>query len=831
MKVTFLSGYKPMVKAFHADRVESYPRIKRVTSHVFEVPKTAEGMRQKTELLKEHAEKGHCLLKGSLTKDLKHETRAGYTDNEALTETIVLDIDGVRFPDMEPKTPIDAAQLRELAAAAVKILPSAFHEASYIVHASSSLGMKPGLVSLHLEFWLDKPVTPILLKQYLTKLNFDVDLFRASLELTATGSALRLKLDRTLADNSRLIYIGKPQFHDGLEDPVAERILLVQKHNVTVPLYAELMQIKPQALNGTISKTVTALREQNGWGPLTQKGTNVFIDGRSVFVVTNPQQMNIQYAYHKDKWVYYNVNGGDSNAYYVHRDNPAIMHNFKGEPAFMFEQANPDAYQWHLENFGLGSAEYDEDDGEDYDSAKLVPVVLDEKRSDSSYRGYYDPVKKIFTQLDATRSQEKLRAWMEQHNALMPDQLPVWEFYFDPTSDDTTDFKRRRANTFERTDLLASNIGVPGDFLGLRYGQGGRLSELCPTIWKIIWSMTGASTLEFEHFINWFAAIVCGRQKTMTAWAMSGTPGTGKGLFTNQIAAPILGPMHAFPLTERDLSDEFNAWMERAILVTVDEFSLRKSKMADRLMLRLKNAITEPVAAIRAMRQDIRTVPSYVNFLFFSNDYGMLKIEPGDRRFNVCPRQERKLIERFPELDSADLLEMIKAELPQFVAFLKAFDFDARAAQKTLENEAKKQLHRSAATIEEEFFESLHTGDLDFFTILFEETLNRGNELFLAAAQNYVRSWIRERHHARDLERYPITTQELGVVYSAMMARSENARSFGKRLGRNGLEPQRIYMLNGERKRGLYVGWQVSEDDINDMYQAYVEDSDAVRTA
>src|SRR5690606_10524546 len=138
--------------------------------------------------------------------------------------------------------PYDAGHIREIAEYFVGWLPECFHKVSYVVHASASLGTKPGVFSLHLDFLLRSPIPVQILKDYLLWLNFQIPQFEQELILTDTGTALRYKLDRTLADNSRIIYIGHPVF-EGVEDPIPrteDRFQLVEKADHCVDLAGEL---------------------------------------------------------------------------------------------------------------------------------------------------------------------------------------------------------------------------------------------------------------------------------------------------------------------------------------------------------------------------------------------------------------------------------------------------------------------------------------------------------------------------------------------------------------------------------------------------------------
>ena len=85
--------------------------------------------------------------KGPLKRPIVDESRAFLSDRSVSTELLVIDIDGLRA------TPGD--DLQAMADRIVLQLPEIFHDVSYIVQASASLGIKKDTVSLHLFFFMD----------------------------------------------------------------------------------------------------------------------------------------------------------------------------------------------------------------------------------------------------------------------------------------------------------------------------------------------------------------------------------------------------------------------------------------------------------------------------------------------------------------------------------------------------------------------------------------------------------------------------------------------------------------------------------------------------
>ena len=69
------------------------------------------------------------------------------------------------------------------------------------------------------------------------------------------------------------------------------------------------------------------------------------------------------------------------------------------------------------------------------------------------------------------------------------------------------------------------------------------------------------------------------------------------------------------------------------------------------------------------MRTNQIELPSYCNFIFLTNRGDAVKIEDGDRRYNVAPRQEQRIEDGFPEILTK--LDELQSELYIFVGLLQ----------------------------------------------------------------------------------------------------------------------------------------------------------------
>ena len=203
-----------LTKHYGKNKITPYPYVKEVTSHEHQITLDQAGLDNLYQLIKDHGEQGHCMLKGGLKRQLVQESRKGQSERNALNALLVLDVDGIKLNRALPSKQLSAAVVESLTEQVINTLPPAFHDVSYISQASSSLGMKGDKVSLHIFMLLTVPMPPKSIKLWLQHANLSSDLFKPQIELSSNGQSLKYPLDVSLADNSKLVFISTPTFDD-----------------------------------------------------------------------------------------------------------------------------------------------------------------------------------------------------------------------------------------------------------------------------------------------------------------------------------------------------------------------------------------------------------------------------------------------------------------------------------------------------------------------------------------------------------------------------------------------------------------------------------------
>lgn len=819
-RVTYLSAAnnRPLVKQFTDEGTQSYPRIKRVTSHTHDDVNDTASFEA---YLRQHAELGHCLLKGQVDRPLEDESRKGQVDRDTPTDFLVLDFDGIYIDPDELQLP-DVCNEQALGMVAdylVHQLPQPFRYTSYVAQASASFGLKRDSLSLHLFFLLGHSVHPRALREYVTSLNFDGGFFEARLKLSASGTALSYPIDRTIADNGRIVYVAPPTFKGEREDPFEDpnaRILRFDKPQATLDLEQPLQAVDVEWVHERIKDKVKELRKAKGLKPRAERSQTLTINDFPVTVVTNPDRVRMIPAEDEGDFVRYNVNDGDSSAYWVFKFNPTIVYNFKGEPNFLFEKADPETFAWHLKEFAVENLVTE--DG-------LKPLIFLDYSTAKYHYGLYDPQRDRMDSIYQCASSD-LKHFLAQYGALMPETVPVWRYEFEPQETKVIDFEKRFLNRYEAPEHFRNPEEIDDRYLGVKIGYGGEaLKTLCPTIWKLLENVTGCGVTEMEYFLNWLAFICQRRSKAMTAWVFHGVPGTGKGLLYNHVLAPLVGEKYAMMKRSQDLEEKFNQWMRHSLLFVVDEFRVentQRSRQSD-MINKIKNLITEPRGTIRSMGVDQQEVKLYANCIFFSNDHDAVRIQEGDRRFNIAPRQELPLIKRYPELLKGQTVKSECArELPRLARFLLEWDIDETAVILPLENQAKADMREASSDSADLFVRAVLEGDLDYFLPVLDEPLRIGGDDYTLAAKNLVKAIVRDY---RENEETRMFISELRPLYNVLCGKAENEHKFGKLLSRHGLRA--VQLRRGHtKKRGVSIVWKLKENDINAVRAEYITADD-----
>lgn len=697
--VFFLTADKPIVKRYELVNNElvkhPYPFVYEVTSY----QETCNNLHDLFQHIQKYAARGDCMVKGKLGRQLVTESRKGTTNSEELTEWICLDLDGI-----EGYQSVDHF-LSDIGCA----------ETDYILQWSSSMGIenKAGF-RCHIFMQLDKAVRPQQLKNWLQDLNLSRPTLSGQLQLTKTGNSLRWPLDITTCQNDKLLYIAPPDLGKGITDPfpnkgtrgkpATPRISFEQRTLKRLSLPTNL--ILQEALRDRTHAKVSELRVAAGLPKM--KAVKYKFDG-TVEYMTNPGQATITDMKEERGFVYFNLNGGDSWAYYHPVESPEFIYNFKGEPAYKTQELLPQYWAKLTQQAASGAP----------DANGRIYLAFREFTSGVYWNGIYDTnTDKL--ELYPAKSETQLRHFMKNNKMPLGESIPDWKRVFEPNNPNVIDRQAQTVNIYNPSELMkdptppyvASPPGV---------------------INKIIDHVLGNDTATLDHFYNWLSTIVQFKTRAGTAWVLQGTQGTGKGLLMHNILTPLFGYENVAAKRMEELESQFTEFMENKFIAFIDEIEAGKSLYHAKVTAKLKNLIVEPMISIRNMYRPAYLAPNFASMIFASNKPSSVEVAPDDRRFNVGGYQENKLQITGPEIDQID------NELPEFYAYLMHYPADADRARTPLISTSRSTLIDISRTAIDTISDALLKGDLQTLWdhLPSQKALTPGNALIQTKSQGY----------------------------------------------------------------------------------------------
>jgi len=769
--VYFLSAGKPIVKRYEID-----PATNQIVKHpypfVYEVTSTEEqctSLLDLTNLLNKYAKQGDCMVKGKLGRQLVTESRKGTTNPEELTEWICLDLDGI-----EGYQSVDHF-LADIGCADV----------DYVLQWSSSMGIenKAGF-RCHIFMQLDKPAHPQVLKNWLMDLNLSRPTLQSQLELTKTGNSLRWPLDITTCQNDKLLYIAPPDLGKGITDPFAKRskhalsgaprISFEQRNKKKLTLPTNL--ILQEALRDRTHAKVAELRVAAGLPK--PKAIKYKFDGTVEYMV-NPGQATITDMKEERGFVYFNLNGGDSWAYYHPSDSPEFIYNFKGEPTYKTSELLPQYWAKLTQQAASGAP----------DAKGNIYLAFREFTSGVYWNGIYDTVNDKL-ELYPAKSETQLRHFMKNNKMPLGESIPDWKRVFEPNNPNVID---RQAQTV--------NIYNPSDFF--KDLQPAPVASPPPVINKIIDHVLGNDMATLDHFYNWLAVIVQHKTRAGTAWVLQGTQGTGKGLLMHNILTPLFGYENVAAKRMEELESQFTEFMENKFIVFIDEIEAGKSLYHAKVTAKLKNLIVEPMISIRNMYRPAYLAPNFASMIFASNKPSSVEVAPDDRRFNVGGYQENKLQITGPEIDQID------HELGEFYAYLMHYPADPDRARTPLISQSRSTLIDISRTAIDTISDALLKGDLQTLWdhLPSQKSLTPGNALIQTKAQGYRDLIVDVVNNIANHDK--LTRDELYTIFEytvGNMPTSPNKLTSTLKHHRLHLKP--VWKYN-RSVRGIEVNWKV----------------------
>lgn len=698
-----------------------------------------------------------CLLKGQIKRPLSNESRAGSTTSNEATQWVCLDMDNAKFSS--PEEVMRALGLGDI---------------SYVVQYSSSYRVENTRLSCHIFFLLNQALSAKTLKAWLMKLNLTTPALETTITLSKSEQALHWPLDITSCQNDKLLYIGAPIFV-GMKSPISdvERIKLVAKAKPHFDI-TTLEDTPIEAMKKLERIKLNQLRDAKGLKPQNVKIKQVgeFEVQAGAGEIANYQVIDC------GDYVRFNLNGGDSQAYWHKKGDLEYLHNFKGEPSLILKEVLPGYYAEQVR---------DQRNGNLTPSTKGDLVLCFQESVTAEYWwGTWNPETKHL-KLKTVPNETKLNNAVRSLGVPVPDPVPIWTMEFNPQSDVRVDEDAHVVNTFEPTRyMVEAKTFKRGPF---------------PIIQRLLDSAVGVGPIQ-DHFINWLAVIWQFRCKPLTAWVWHGTQGTGKSQFFDRVIRPLFGLENTAHKTGHELNSEFNPWIERALIAVIDEVDADIFLNAKMVEAKLKAYITEPRIAVRRMRTDAYEVQNYTGFMFFSNKLKPVAIPLNDRRTNVGQYQHTRIIPTGEELDD------IKDELEAFAAHLTAYKADKNRAAQVLQTEDRKAIQDVSMTSPEEIANAILTGDIEHF---WKYVSTNGSSVLDPVKADYNAVVYHISREVLSKSTMTLTTDEMETIFARSVKNLSTGNSFAKMLHHQGIRTKQL-RVDGARPYGIKVAVRLTPE-------------------
>ena len=773
MKLTFLNASVPLTKSYTklsdgTIEKSSYPNVWEVTSII----EDCKDLSVFEHLLRKHAKLGNCLLKGMVMRELNCESRKDSTDRNAATEFLCLDIDGIGTSF----TPVVDGMAYPPVPVNVETILSAMGlgGVSYILQWSGSMGISNTTLRCHVFVMLSRPVSAPLIKQWLIQQNHEVPVLNAHQALTKTGNALAWGLDITACQSDKLIYIADPVLK-GIKNPLGKtpRISLIAKPLATYDLVSRINSTDQN--RALTDARVLSLRDMAG---LPKRKLNYKTVGPHEVLVKPGECIATEMKIDRG-FVYFNINGGDSWAYFHPENNPDYIFNFKGEPTYLTKELLPSYWE------SLKTQAYR------VSSTGETHLAFLERQTSTYWRGSYDTGTDNL-QIFAAKNENMVRQFADSVGMRLGDNIPEWDMEFNPQDSVRVDFENRVINTFQLTDYMREPVQ--------------KVIKCPPVIFKIISHVLANDIEAVEYFMNWLAFIAQERDRTMTAWIFQGTQGTGKGLLMNKILKPLFGDNQTVIKRAGELSEKWTDFVTGKLIIFIDEVQTSAFKDEAGIIANLKNFITEPTVQIRVMNKNAYSVPNFSNWLFASNKPDPVSVDKEDRRFNVGPYQSEKLRITDKELAALD------KELQDFHHFLMSYPMIKTMANNIMQSAARNTLIELSQTTSESTASALKEGNMDFFIDqLPTSDAYKLDIKQLALVEEYRRTICDIIARTKDNGVCNIRRDDLFVIFNDTVGgMSASPTTFSRFLGHRQIEVKPVSVY-GKVVRGLTVVWQGAE--------------------
>jgi hypothetical protein len=339
------------------------------------------------------------------------------------------------------------------------------------------------------------------------------------------------------------------------------------------------------------------------------------------------------------------------------------------------------------------------------------------------------------------------------------------------------------------------------------------MSELPPVFNKCLRSALGPCPENVvEHFVNWLAYILQYRDKAQTAWVLSGVEGTGKNTLVKWYLRPIFGSQYVESVQYSNLEKEFNGFLEKALLVVIEEADTKSVENLEGMGAKLRHWITDSPLQIRRMTTDHMELENFSSFLFFTNKPTAAPVSGTDRRYNFGEYQDTKWTATPNEVRTFTS----GSELEQLADVLLRWPVKVEAVRQIIETQARRDAYEAGTSINQLIAEAIHRGDLQFFVDRMPSDAEAASDFAMGNRFNplsmFKANIARYQDMAERGEESVISEEEAFVLFRTLIPDPrylQDSKTWRKRHYKQlGLDFDKQHRVGKNRVRGHKTQWQ-----------------------
>jgi len=154
----------------------------------------------------------------------------------------------------------------------------------------------------------------------------------------------------------------------------------------------------------------------------------------------------------------------------------------------------------------------------------------------------------------------------------------------------------------------------PSQYLQMQTGE----HQETPTIKKLILHLCNYEEEHYQWVINWLAGFLQTLKTSDVALVLRGAEGTGKGLFMEQIIAPLFGEDFTVTVDDDRLNSNFKGWIGEKLFFNLNEIA-HDGKTRRAVINFIKVLITDRLVQMEAKNKDAVATEIFGNILITSS--------------------------------------------------------------------------------------------------------------------------------------------------------------------------------------------------------------------